>query len=1091
MRRAIDWAEISAAAGVSQSVVESAVSTAKSGGPPSGWVAAAVCRGKPLSHFYPSRGEPSVGSRLYCPRCPVASICLASALVEGDKAGTWGGVTGSGLRKLRRALRHSGVLGVVGEGRHIVWREEGADREPAPLSAPPVRHIRPWAEQQQAVAAITAEIREGGVAQVAMATGTGKTLVCLWAAQRMGCSEVAVLVPTLGLASQTARFWRAHWTSPLEIVAVCSDVPGVLATTDPGELRRLRETARLEGRDLLVISTYNSASILSEEEPFDLVIADEAHHLAGAADKSHAGVMRGEVPGCRFLFATATPRTLVRSPRGIEVRGMDAPEFGRRVFELSLREAIERRLVADYRVVVAGVEGNIFRMVSSKLGKGVDPHLLAGAIAVVRTMERQKMRSCLSFHTTIERSVVFATLVGEVAEILCPNERPEGPGLSAWVDGATSVAVRDRILRRLAEPVGWSVVANARALGEGIDVPSLDGIAIVDPRNSAVDVSQAVGRALRLPGGGSKTAVVVLPALLGDDGETIDPRSLQIVSGALRALRSHDGDLGRRLDVARREMSKNEASAVRGARARRRAAQAFLNSHIDFNLPGGAIGELAQSMAIEVVRETTAIWDDRFGHLLAWVEAYGSADVRQGTRAGSGADSFDLGVWCSSQRQLRNRGLLTSDRVAALEGVPGWSWTPKEDSWWGKFEVLRRWCEMENSSTPPQECVFDGVPIGSFVNTVRMTKKTGRLSRDRIAALEGIAAWTWDARGDWWSEHFTQLERFVADNGHACPSYGDLVDGFDIGRWVSKQRGLARSGRLSDDRVALLRSLPGWVDHERDAAWELGYSMLERYVETHGVIPSQKTAMPTGFRVGAWVAKQRAGRARDEERRRRLEGIPGWCWDGRRTWEDAYARLVRYADQHGSALVPDGTTFEGMTLGAWVVSQRTGRRAGRLSKGREELLEAIPGWSWDPYGESFDRGYEALRRFVEREGHCLVPRGWQEGDVHLAGWVAARRSERRRGKLATERAELLGSLPGWCWDVLADPFWGNLEVLKAYGAEHGHASPPQKEVYRGVAIGRWVNRQRQKLRAGELPDAKAQALQGLPGWADVAVRKAG
>jgi predicted helicase len=46
-----------------------------------------------------------------------------------------------------------------------------------------------------------------------------------------------------------------------------------------------------------------------------------------------------------------------------------------------------------------------------------------------------------------------------------------------------------------------SFLSNARCLAEGIDLPNLDGVAFIDPRNSEIDIVQAVGRAIRLSKG--------------------------------------------------------------------------------------------------------------------------------------------------------------------------------------------------------------------------------------------------------------------------------------------------------------------------------------------------------------------------------------------------------------------------------------------------------------------------------------------------------------------------------------------------------------------------------------------------------------
>jgi Helicase associated domain len=58
---------------------------------------------------------------------------------------------------------------------------------------------------------------------------------------------------------------------------------------------------------------------------------------------------------------------------------------------------------------------------------------------------------------------------------------------------------------------------------------------------------------------------------------------------------------------------------------------------------------------------------------------------------------------------------------------------------------------------------------------------------------------------------FRQLEKFVADKGHARPSknYVD-PDGYRLGRWVFRLREEERRQRLSPEERAQLESQPGW-----------------------------------------------------------------------------------------------------------------------------------------------------------------------------------------------------------------------------------------------------------------------------------------
>ena len=79
------------------------------------------------------------------------------------------------------------------------------------------------------------------------------------------------------------------------------------------------------------------------------------------------------------------------------------------------------------------------------------------------------------------------------------NERPKGVILADHVTGKMKASDRKAKITRLKKLSGIDrgLLANARCLSEGVDVPSLDGVAFIDPKGSQVDIIQSVGRAIR------------------------------------------------------------------------------------------------------------------------------------------------------------------------------------------------------------------------------------------------------------------------------------------------------------------------------------------------------------------------------------------------------------------------------------------------------------------------------------------------------------------------------------------------------------------------------------------------------------------
>ena len=99
----------------------------------------------------------------------------------------------------------------------------------------------------------------------------------------------------------------------------------------------------------------------------------------------------------------------------------------------------------------------------------------------------------------------------------------------------------------------------------------------------------------------------------------------------------------------------------------------------------------------------------------------------------------------------------------------------------------------------------------------RSTRGKAKLDAQRIAQLESLAGWEWDLRDAWWEMGFAHLEEFVRHQRHArVPALFKAVDGFQLGAWVDRQRGMhgkirRGKGKLSAERIARLEALPGWV----------------------------------------------------------------------------------------------------------------------------------------------------------------------------------------------------------------------------------------------------------------------------------------
>ena len=187
-------------------------------------------------------------------------------------------------------------------------------------------------------------------------------------------------------------------------------------------------------------------------------------------------------------------------------------------------------------------------------------------------------------------------------------------------------------------------------------------------------------------------------------------------------------------------------------------------------------------------------------------------------------------------------------------------------------------------------------------------------------------------------------------------------------------------------------------------------------------------------------------------------------------WDINYAFLKRYRDTNGDCLVPYKFKVDGVALGLWVGRQR--RWKNKLSDERVKLLDEI-GFVWRVVDEdAWDKNYMLLKAYSDENGNCLVPMKHKVDGFSLGGWVSKQRY--RKDKLSDERVKLLDEI-GFVWRVMDEDAWGkNYKLLKAYSAKNGDCLVPMKHKVEGVALGRWVSRQR--YRKDKLTDERVKLL---------------
>lgn len=459
---------------------------------------------------------------------------------------------------------------------------------------------QPRKYQWDAIEDVKAGFSAGDRGKLIMACGTGKTYTSLKIVEEIVPvgGSVLFLVPSIALLQQTLNEWTAQATVPLRPLAVCSDMKvgrkenedvsvhdlAFPATTDPAKLLNRARISTGQDAVTVVFSTYQSIDVIAQAQEdglpaFDLVLCDEAHRTTGITEATHddSAFVRVHdadyLKAAKRLYMTATPRIYVQESKAkaaaddVTVYSMDDEAvYGPEFHHLGFGKAVEMGHLADYKVLVLAVDEDAVSRSFQGLFEDNGDLSLDDAARIVgcwnglskRGVNGEKldigdgkpMRRAVAFARNIKESKKLANefeLIGRQLLVNQPEEQPEALKLEAeHVDGTFNVLERSAKLDWLKDDTDGNVcriLSNAKCLSEGVDVPSLDAVLFLNPRNSQVDVVQSVGRVMR-KAEGKEYGYIILPIAVPStqDPETAlnDNKKYKVVWDVLQALRAHD-----------------------------------------------------------------------------------------------------------------------------------------------------------------------------------------------------------------------------------------------------------------------------------------------------------------------------------------------------------------------------------------------------------------------------------------------------------------------------------------------------------------------------------------------------------------------
>ena len=652
--------------------------------------------------------------------------------------------------------------------------------------------------QKVAVNTIIKRFKHVDKGKLIMACGSGKTLTAYWIDEKLKTHLTVCLFPSLLLLSDNIDEWNKY--GKFKSLAVCSDSTVSTKKDEYGDISRklsIDTTTNVEriiefisspGKKVL-FGTYDSSikisqALIQSKKTIDFLVADEAHRTAGVNSRNYSICLDDEKFKARKkLYMTATQRIIpghIKSrlvENEIDSFSMDSENlYGETLFYLSFGEAIDKGLLADYKIHILEAknseikksfnDNDLLELKNLKYG----PSIIASTIAVLKATKKFQFNKFISFHNRVSAADSFQKNFINISKSL--NKKVSNFKFSDVLSAQKSTIIRREKLKRLRNLKSneFGFISNARCLSEGVDVPSLDGIIVSDPRQSKVDIVQMTGRALRKENlNQKKIARIVIPIIVDDsksDLEQIDESNFRTLNKVISAMRSHD----ERLDQLINQFVLN---------ADNKSKLTDLEDKIVFENVGIFSDTAYKEFLLKSIKSTEDNWDVRLSDWINFFKKYGRFPRDRKHKKVTGTEEISLERWGKTQRE--NKETMSEKRLGKLnnlekEGI--WFWEQKR-----RFdEIVMELTTFLNKNHHLVLTTSQHGNLGRSVEKIRIAfgkkpdengnraiidnrgKKKFVLTKDDIQTLQNLHwSWVWDINEFKWEYNYSLL-KFIHEN---------------------------------------------------------------------------------------------------------------------------------------------------------------------------------------------------------------------------------------------------------------------------------------------------------------------------------------
>ena len=388
--------------------------------------------------------------------------------------------------------------------------------------------------------------------------GLGKTFIAIYSMYKSGYNKFLIGVSSLQLQTQMHN----------EIIDV---FPNATVKFIGGQNTSTYEQIKFEldqnsNKVLFVVTTYDSCNKLLDLH-FDMKVGDECHHLVGAERGNKSFLKFHDIKSKKTLYMTATKKIRYVNEDTPLYSMDDENVFGQCIDEHSIKWAIEKKVITDYRAVVLRASGDL------------DINDIIGDLDI--TLDDKHIELFVSAYMTLTSILTY-----NLSHILCyTNTTKNADTLQQYINmllnkGLFPSLNKDEFYNRalhsdckcdlskevsIMENKKYGIISCVYIFGEGFNLPKLNGVCFVENMESTIRIIQCALRSARIYSEDPEKVSYILIPFVDHDDFNDENRSHKKIRTIISNLGNVDDNLSERMivrTVNRIQLNETEQNVV-------------------------------------------------------------------------------------------------------------------------------------------------------------------------------------------------------------------------------------------------------------------------------------------------------------------------------------------------------------------------------------------------------------------------------------------------------------------------------------------------------------------------------------------------